>query len=204
MKWIRTYEAFGNELETAIQVVITMLGEVERLYKVTKHNIPNEWGNVNIHVPEDIVVLELLEYDRYTKEWDDFESMMTEQCPRVFFRENIKNRQIVLGTGSFDDYCLKKLNERFPYFETQENEKILKDAPNIYTYKTPEMRFDQGLAFYEPVLNKVKVNNEVWILLDAVMCMGWRSGDAQRLVGRWLNDILSWDLDVNRTTYDSW
>jgi len=199
MKWIRTYEAFGNELETAVQVVITMLGEVERLYKV-----PNEWGNVNMSVPEDIVVLELLEYDRYTKEWDDFESMMTEQCPGVFFRENIKNRQIVLGTGSFDDYCIKKLNEMFPYFETQENEKILKDAPNIYTYKTPEMRFDQGLAFYEPVLNKVKVNNEVWIFLDAVMCMGWRSGDAQRLVGRWLNEMIGWNLDVKRTTYDSW
>lgn len=197
MKWIRTYEAFGNELETAVQVVITMLGEVERLY-----NIPNEWGNVNMSVPEDIVVLELLEYDRYTKEWDDFESMMTEQCPGVFFRENIKNRQIVLGTGSFDDYCFKKLNERFPYFETPPTHR--RHVPNIYTYKRPEMRFDQGLAFYEPVLNKVKVNNEVWILLDAVMCMGWRSGDAQRLVGRWLNDILGWDLDVKRTTYDSW
>ena len=199
MKWIKTYEAFGNELETAIQVVITMLGEVERLYKVTKHNIPNEWGNVNIDVPDDLVVLELLEYDRYTKEWDDFESMMTEQCPGVFFREDMKKRKIVLGLGSFDEYCIKKLNEMFPYSWTDEM-----STPNIYTYRTPSMRFDQGLAFREPVLNKVKVNNEVWILLDAVMCMGWRSGDAQRLVGRWLNDILGWDLDVNRTTYDSW
>jgi hypothetical protein len=195
MKWIKTYEAFGNELETAIQVVITMLGEVERLYKVSR----SEWGDEKIDVPEDLIVLELLEYDRYKKDFEDFEDMMKEQCPGVFFRENMRNRRIVLGLGSFDEYCIKKLNEMFPYSWTDEM-----STPNIYTYKTPSMRFDQGLAFREPVLNKVKVASYVWTFLDAVMCMGNRSRDAQRLVGRWLNEMLGWDLDVNRTTYDSW
>jgi hypothetical protein len=195
MKWIKTYEAFGNELETAIQVVITMLGEVERLEKVPR----SEWGDEKIDVPEELIVLELLDYDRYTKEWDDFETMMVDQCPGVFFRENMRNRRIVLGLGSFDEYCIKKLSEMFPYSWTDEM-----STPNIYTYKTPSMRFDQGLAFREPVLNKVKVASYVWTFLDVVMCMGNRSGEAQRLVGRWLNEMLGWDLDVNRTTYDSW
>lgn len=200
MKWIKTYEAFGSELETAVQVVISMLGEVQRLEKVPR----SQWGDEKIDVPEELIVLELLDYDRYTKDWDDFEAMMAEQCPGVFFRENMRNRRIVLGLGSFDEYCIKKLNEMFPYHRTAENEKILKDAPNIYTYKTPSMRFDQGLAFREPVLNKVKVASYVWTFLDVVMCMGNRSGDAQRLVGRWLNEMLGWDLDVDSTTYDSW
>lgn len=195
MKWIKTYEAFGNELETAVQVVITMLGEVERLYKVPR----SEWGDEKIDVPEELIVLELLDYDRYTKDWDDFEAMMAEQCPSVLFRENMRNRRIVLGLGSFDEYCIKKLNEMFPYSWTDEM-----STPNIYTYRTPSMRFDQGLAFREPVLNKVKVASYVWTFLDAVMCMGNRSRDAQRLVGRWLNEMLGWDLDVDRTTYDSW
>ena len=199
MRWIKTYEAFGNELETAIQVVITMLGEVERLDKVPR----SEWSDEKIDVPEDLIVLELLEYDRYKKDWEDFEDMMKEQCPGVFFRENIRNRRIVLGLGSFDEYCIKKLNEMFPYHRTQDNEKILKFAPKIYTYKTPSMRFDQGLAFIID-MNKVKVASDVWTFLNVVMCMGNRSGDAQRLVGRWLNVMLGWDLDVNRTTYDSW
>lgn len=199
MRWIKTYEAFGNELETAIQVVITMLGEVERLDKVPR----SEWSDEKIDVPEDLIVLELLEYDRYKKDWEDFEDMMKEQCPGVFFRENIRNRRIVLGLGSFDEYCIKKLNEMFPYHRTQDNEKILKFAPKIYTYKTPSMRFDQGLAFIID-MNKVKVASDVWTFLDVVMCMGNRTVDAQRLVGRWLNEMLGWDLDVNRTTYDSW
>ena len=195
MKWIKTYEAFGNELETAIQVVITMLGEVERLYKVPR----SEWGDEKIDVPEELIVLELLDYDRYMKDWDDFEAMMAEQCPGVLFRENMRNRRIVLGLGSFDEYCIKKLNEMFPYSWTDEM-----STPNIYTYRTPSMRFDQGLAFREPVLNKVKVASYVWTFLDAVMCMGNRSRDAQRLVGRWLNEMLGWNLDVNHTTYDCW
>ena len=195
MRWIKTYEAFGSELETAVQVVITMLGEVERLEKVPR----SEWGDEKIDVPEELMVLELLDYDRYTKDWDDFEAMMEEQCPGVFFRENMRNRRIVLGLGSFDEYCIKKLNEMFPYSWTDEM-----STPNIYTYRTPSMRFDQGLAFREPVLNKVKVASYVWTFLDAVMCMGNRSRDAQRLVGRWLNEMLGWDLDVDRTTYDSW
>ena len=200
MRWIKTYEAFGSELETAVQVVITMLGEVERLEKVPR----SEWTDEKIDVPEELIVLELLDYERYTKDWDDFEAMMAEQCPGVFFRENMRNRRIVLGLGSFDEYCIKKLNEMFPYHRTEENEKILKDAPNIYTYKTPSMRFDQGLAFREPVLNKVKVASYVWTFLDVVMCIGNRSGEAQRLVGRWLNEMLGWNLDVNHTTYDCW
>ncbi len=199
MRWIKTYEAFGSELETAVQVVITMLGEVERLDKVPR----SEWSDEKIDVPEELIVLELLDYDRYTKDWDDFEAMMAEQCPGVFFRENMRNRRIVLGLGSFDEYCIKKLNEMFPYHSTQDNEKILKFAPKIYTYKTPSMRFDQGLAFIID-MNKVKVASDVWTFLNVVMCMGNRSGDAQRLVGRWLNVMLGWDLDVDRTTYDSW
>ena len=199
MKWIKTYEAFGSELETAVQVVISMLGEVQRLEKVPR----SEWGDERIDVPEDLIVLELLEYSRYTNDWDDFETMMAEQCSGVFFRENMRNRRIVLGLGSFDEYCIKKLNEMFPYHRTEENEKILKDAPNIYTYKTPSMRFDQGLAYRESS-SKVKVARYVWTFLDAVMCMGNRSGDAQRLVGRWLNEMLGWDLDVKSTNYDSW
>ena len=195
MRWIKTYEAFGSELETAVQVVITMLGEVERLEKVPR----SEWSDEKIDVPEELIVLELLDYERYTKDWDDFEAMMAEQCPGVFFRENMRHRRIVLGLGSFDEYCIKKLSEMFPYSWTDEM-----STPNIYTYKTPSMRFDQGLAFREPVLNKVKVASYVWTFLDVVMCIGNRSGEAQRLVGRWLNEMLGWDLDVNRTTYDSW
>lgn len=199
MRWLKTYEAFGNELETAVQVVISILGEVERLYKVPISG----WDNVRMDVPEDLVVLELLEYSRYTREWDDFRDMMADQCPGVFFREDMKNRRIVLGLGSFDKYCIKKLNEMFPYHRTEENEKILKDAPNIYTYKTPQMRFDVGLAYRESS-SKVRVANGVWTFLDAVMCMGRRSGDAQRLVGHWLNEMLGWDLDVEITAYDAW
>ena len=172
-----------------------MLGEVERLYKVPR----SEWDDEKIDVPEELIVLELLDYDRYTKDWDDLEAMMAEQCPGVFFRENMRNRRIVLGLGSFDEYCIKKLNEMFPYSWTDEM-----STPNIYTYRTPSMRFDQGLAFREPVLNKVKVASYVWTFLDVVMCMGNRSRDAQRLVGRWLNEMLGWDLDVDRTTYESW
>lgn len=199
MRWLKTYEAFGNELETAVQVVISILGEVERLEKVPR----SEWTDEKINVPEDLIVLELLEYSRYTREWEDFEAMMSDQCPGVFFREDMKKRRIVLGKGSFDEYCIKKLNEMFPYYKTEENEKILKDAPNIYTYKTPQMRFDVGLAYRESS-SKVKVASYVWTFLDAVMCMGNRSGDAQRLVGRWLNEMLGWDLDVEHTTYDDW
>lgn len=194
MRHLRLFEEFSSQgdLGTAVQVVISQFGEAEQMDKVQI----SEWGDDTMEVPSDLVVLRLLETSSYRQvDLESFEIMLEQECPGVFYEIDMAKQKLVLGPGTLEGYCKSKLAEMFPWSGGVNKERT------IWTYVPPGERFEKGLVLDNG--GTVLVNKKVWEFLSSVMCMGWRSGDAQRLVASWLEEHLGLEKDSN-TTYTTW
>lgn len=204
MRWIKTYEAFGDELETAVQVAISQFGEVNRedvVYTGGEWEITNIGDERTMAVPSDLVWLRLAEADwNFKRDFDaidNFMSMLKDQCPGVFCSIDPKYGQLVLGRGKLEDYCLEYLKRNF-----------VSDGSNnagsgvIYTWKPEGVSFSKGLVY--DLGREVLVISEVWDFLGYVMCLGHRSTASQKIVARWISETLGVDKDFERTYFKVW